>query len=774
MHLKNCLALLISVFCLPGLLVAGDLFEFSGIVHDPLGNAVEGARIQIDSHEVATTQADGAFDLQVTAGAHTLRVTHAEFHTTTQDLNVTGPVINLSITLEPLLQYPESIVVQAIRADSDVPVTKKDISLPEIQQANHGQEMPFLLSLAPSITSYADSGMGAGYSYFYLRGIQQTRINMTLDGVPLNDPEESAVYFSNYGDFSSAVQSIQIQRGVGTSTVGSPSYGGSINFESMDPAEKRDLIGEVGAGSFGSSRAALVLDSGRMDSGLALYGRFSFQDTDGFKEHSGINQRTLYYGGTWLGERSFLKFFGFDGRERTNLAYLATDEPTLRQNLRFNALQPEERDHFGQDLFQVQYTRLIGATSSVAAQAYYNGAQGWFTIWDDPVAKTHLLKYSIDGYFIGTMLTCTADFHGLNLTAGTHLNYFTRDHFQDTEDIRQYVNTGRKNEINTFVKLGYNLGDFHLYGDAQVRHAMFRYIGDLDLGSIDWTFFNPKFGLSYKATNGLTVYASAGRTSREPARSDLLLGEDNATVFHDFHAVKPESVNDFESGINIESHNFHMEANVYAMEFRNEIALTGELSDIGLPLRKNVDRSFRRGFELDLGYQLTPSVRLLANANLSHNRIREWTQFYDVYDDQGNYAGIEQILHHNVNPLLTPTVILNQGVEWKAAAPITLVFNGKYVSRSYLDNTNNDDFRTPAFFNMDAGLHVSLARWWSAGSPRLLVQVNNVLNNKKIWPSGYSYLYFVRSVDGAESLQGIPYFYPLATRNASIVLDFQL
>lgn len=753
---------------------AVDSFEISGVVRDPLGHPVEGARIQLDSTEAAQAGPDGVFRILAAAGSHTLRITHGEFQTWEQGITVNGPVVNLSVTMEPLLQYPESIVVQAIRADDNVPVTKTNVNEEQIKKENYGQEMPFLLSLTPSITSYADSGMGAGYSYFYLRGVQQTRINMTLDGVPLNDPEESAVYFSNYGDFNNAVQSIQVQRGVGTSTLGSSSYGGSINFESVDPTESRGLLGEIGVGSFGSNRAAIVLDSGRFNNGLALYGRFSYQDTDGFKEHSGVNQRTLYYGGTWQNDRSFLKFFGFSGRERTQLAYLATEESILQTNLRYNALQPEERDHFGQDLFQVQYTHLLGSSSSFAAQAYYNGAQGWFTIWDDPVAKTNLLKYSIDGYFVGSVVTYSAMFNNFSVTAGGNGNYFVRDHFQDIRDVQQYVNTGRKNDANAFVKVGYQTGRWHLYGDAQVRYAMFRYIGDLDLGSINWTFFNPKIGAHFDVTDRIGIYASVGRTSREPARSDLLLGEDNATVVHDFHAVKPESVNDFEAGLRFATRNMDLQADFYAMEFRNEIALTGELSDIGLPLRKNVDRSFRRGVELDFGYQATSQLRLVANANLSYNRIRDWTQFYDVYDEQGNYVTSEPRVHHNVNPLLTPNVIFNQGVEYKAADPLILSVNGKYVSQSYLDNTNNNDFRTPAFFNMDAGLRFNFSHWWRTGSPSLRLQVNNVLNNKKIWPSGYSYLYFIQSNDGSESLQGIPYYYPLATRSAFVALDFQL
>ena len=747
--------------------------EVAGVVLDPLGKPVADAKLSVGKVQ-ATTDETGHFILHVPPGRQVLNISHAEFRPMQQSLDVAGPITNLSFQLEPILHYPESIVVQAIRADDSVPVTKKDIPHEEIEKENYGQEMPFFLMRTPSTNSYSDSGLGSGYSYFTMRGIQQTRINMTVDGVPLNDPEESAVYFANFGDFTSAVESIQIQRGVGTSTVGAASYGGSINFASLEPSESRDFGGEVGTGSYASHRAAVTVDSGRLDSGLAMYARLSYQDSNGFKDHSGVNQRSLYYGGTWQGERSFLKLFGFNGREKTQLAFLATEESILEQDLRYNALQPEETDNFGQDLFQAQYTHLLGNASSIAVQGYYNGAQGWFRLWDDPVAKNALLQYSINGHFVGTMVTYATSFGAMNLTAGAHANYFTRDHFQDIEDQRQYENTGFKNEANSFVKLNYDVNRWNLYADAQVRYARFRYEGDVDLGSVDWTFFNPKIGARYRATDSTSVYASVGHAGREPARQDMLLGEDNATVPHDLEAVKPESVTDFEAGVNYHAGTFEISANMYAMEFRNEIALTGELSEIGLPLRMNVDRSYRRGVEFDLAWQALPQVLLTTNGNLSHNRIRNWTQFYDVYDESGNYVSSQSVLHTNVNPLLTPHFILNQGVEWIPNKIVRFELDGRYVSRSYLDNTNNDDFRTPSYFNADANVQVSLERWWSAGSPRIRLQVNNIFDNDHIWPSGYSYLFFIRDGQGTDTLQGIPYFYPLATRSAFIALDFQL
>lgn len=753
---------------------ASQQFEISGAVKDTTGNRVEGVIVKIQGGAATVTDTAGVYRLMAPAGQYTLEITHPDYETATRPLNVSSDLHGIDFVLERVLRLPETIVVQAIRADADVPVTKKDLDQADIEQKNYGQEMPFVIEQTPSITNYSEDGLNAGYSYFYLRGIHQTRVNMTLDGVPLNDPEESAVYFANFGDFASAVQSIQIQRGVGTSTVGAASYGGSVNFASVDPAAKPGLDAEAGVGSFGSSRADLTLNSGQIGDGLALYGRISYQNTDGFKERSGVNQHSFFYGGTWQNDRSSMKFFGFSGRERTQLSYLATEESILEKDLRFNYMQPEEHDNFGQDLFSVQYTHLVGAVSNFAVQAYYNGAQGWFQIFDDPTARDVLRKYSINGYFAGVIMTYSTTWNRLGVTLGAHSNHFARDHFQDVSDVRQYTNTGLKNEASSFAKITYDLNRWRLYGDAQVRYARFWYNGSIDLGSVNWTFFNPKFGARYNATDHLGIYASVGKTTREPARSDMLSGEDNASVKYDLRAVKPERVVDFEAGMDFQNSHWLAQGNVYAMEFRNEIAATGELNEVGGLMRRNVDRSYRRGVELDVTYQPVRQWKLTGIANLSRNRIEKWTQFYDVYDEEGNYLTSEPRDHFNVSPLLTPQVILSQSVEWAPAQSFSAQAMGRYVSSGYLDNTNNDNFKTPAFFNLDTTVMFDLSRWWKAGSPQLRIQVNNVLDNHRLWPTGYSYLYLVRSPEGADSITGIPYYYPMATRSAFVKLDFHL
>jgi len=750
-----------------------------GRVLDPTGQPVPQATVEIVHGQSTDSAADGGFALLAFSGAPTLRVSCPGYQAKEIALDAGRPLDALTVTLDPAVRLSDAIVVQAVRAGAATPVTKTDLERSDIERLDYGQEMPFALQSTPAATNYSETGLGAGYSYFYLRGIQQTRINMTLDGAPLNDPEESAVYFANFGDFASALESIQIQRGVGTSTLGSASYGGSINFASVDLKDTEEVSGRLEAGSFGTERGSLAWQSGRLgDAGLAFTLRGSVQSTDGFRDRSGVDQRALYVGASRQGESSFFKLFGFTAHEKTRLAFLATDRDTLEHDLRANPMQPEERDSFGQDFLQAQYTRMLGSATTVSAQGYYNGAQGWFALWDDPASKHELQRYAIDGYFTGGIVNVSTARGPLDLTWGAHASTFARDHFLDVArgeraGERLYSNTGHKTEINSFVKASYGFSRWQLYGDAQVRRATFRYDGALDLGPISWTFFSPKVGVRFAPHENLTLYAALGRAGREPTRNDLLAGEDDVTVPHDLRAVKPERVTDAEVGGEWRRATVRVGVDVYAMEFRDEIALAGKLSDIGLPLRANVDRSHRRGIELDAEWRPVRSIRARLTANLSRNRIAAWTQFYDVYDAEGNFAGQETRVHRDVEPLLTPTVIVNPSLSWQARDGLELALQGRYVGRSWLDNTNTRGLETPSFFHLDVMAAAELGRWISFGEPRLRLQVNNVFDNRRIWPSGYSYLYLQQEASGASMLTGIPYFYPQATRSFFVALEFR-
>jgi iron complex outermembrane receptor protein len=594
---------------------------------------------------------------------------------------------------------------------------------------------------------------------------------MTYDGAPLNDPAEHAVYFNNFNDFANEVGSIQIQRGVGTSTVGAPSYGGSVNFASMPFAESNEGDARVVFGSYGTKRASLAYESGVLENGFAVSGRVSYSDTDGYRENSGSEHVTMFLDAGWEGERSSLKFVSFSGSAESQLAFLAVDPETLSENPRFNPLTDQDRDNFDQGLAQLQYSRVLGKSTVLNASVYYNGADGYFQLWDDPEARNDLLRFGIDQYFVGSMVSATWDTGRLTATLGAHFNDFRGEHTLEIDDRQIYLNTGNKQTANAFGKAEYKFGKWLVYGDVQLRWAEFSYEGEIDLGSVDWTFVDPRVGFRRTLSSDLSLYASIGRAQREPTRLDMLLGEDDATVEHDLAAVQPEEVLDFEAGINLDTSRVVLQASVYSMEFTNEIALTGELSDVGLPMRRNVDSSFRRGVEIDLRWMVSDHWTILNSANLSHNRISEWTQYYDVYDPQGNWIDSQPITHSNVQPLLTPEVVFNLGAEW-SSREMRFALIGRYVDDSHLDNTGSDEFIAPSYGNLDLLASFGLGRWWSAAKPRLTIYANNVLDDLEQYPSGYSYQFIVREPGGSETIDGSPYYYPLAGRNLMAKLEF--
>jgi iron complex outermembrane receptor protein len=649
--------------------------------------------------------------------------------------------------------FSETMDVAAIRADDKVPVTKTDIPREEIEARYHGQDVPLLMRDAPSINAYAESGVGgAGYSYISLRGIGATRINFTLDGVPLADSEDMGTYFVDFPDLARSLESIQIQRGVGTSTFGSASFGGSVNLESINLAQDEKIDVTLGAGSFGNEQASVAYQSGALPGGYSFYTRLSYLENDGFRDNSATRQRNLFFSGVkQLGDAQ-LKLTGFSGHENQQLSFYAADEATLRDDVRNNPLRDEERDSFGYDLAQLQYIRALGSDSDMTASVYYQRGYGWYRLFD--FGTDDLRQYGLDGLLLGTIVTYSHRAGAFTTNYGVHVNRFRRDHTRDdlSLDSRDYANYGVKGEANAFAKVSYDTGRWNLYGDAQLRHSTFDYHGDADIDAIGWTFFNPKIGARYALSGRASLYASVGATTREPTRNDLFQGEDNPSVAHDLHAVRPERVLDFEAGWNHRTAKLALEANVYAMEFRNEIASTGELSDIGLSLRRNVDRSHRRGIELDAAWQVSPQLRSKTTASFSHNRIDEWTQFFESTPVQ----------YENVQPLLTPSVLVTQSVDYAPTARLSTSATARYVGRSYLDNTNDTSFDAPAFFVVDGSVSCAVNSW-----ARVTLQVNNLLGADRVYPSGYSYRFFDGDVPS-----GTAYYYPQATRNAVVLLDF--
>jgi iron complex outermembrane receptor protein len=750
-----------------------------GIVRTTAGAPIAGATVTVEPpRRSAVTGADGRFEISLPPGAYMVRVTHEGYVDATERVEIGKGPVTLEIGLTPLARFSEDVTVSAVRAPEEAPVSKSDIPRAEIEARNFGQEIPFLLEQVPSLTQSADSGAAVGYSYIYLRGISQTRMNVTIDGMPVNEPEDSAFYFSNFGDFPNAVDSIQVQRGVGTSTVGAASFVGSINFASAAFTDRPEAVIRMGGGSFGTGRLSGTFNSGKVGHGFKFYAQAATQTSDGFKYHSGVGEKSLYLGASHETPHSYFKIFGFYGREHTQLAYLAADETQLAADLRTNPMSPDERDDFGQGFLTAQYHRVLKPGAELAVQGFVNAADGWYRVADDTAAPSGLYQYGLSWHNVGGATTLHMAGAHTDFTWGTYASTFESQHTRDiVSGPSDYLNHGYKQELNTFAKFSWTRGRWHYLGDAQLRWARFRYAGSIDLGSIHWTFFNPKGGVRYDAGRGVSLYASIGHAGREPGRSDMLQGEDNASIKYDLAAVEPEQVLNGEFGVNYAGHGLTAQVNGYVMSFHHEIAQTGQLSEIGLPLHQNVDRSYRTGIEMDLRWRPVESLTLRQTASFSRNRISTWTQYFDVYDNEGTWTGSTGRTFHDVAPYNTPAVLATFAADYTPTRGATLDLTLKHVGESFLDNTANPSFTAPAFTDVDASAQVDLSRplrVLTRAHPTLRLQVNNLFDNRRMFPNGYSYQYFTQATSTSPlELTGIRYYYPLATRNFYVALELR-
>ncbi len=594
----------------------------------------------------------------------------------------------------------EGVLVEAIRAGHDAPIAQKTIDRAQIAARNFGQDAPMLLmQAAPSMTAHTETGTSWGYSYLRLRGLDQTRINITIDGIPLNDPEDQVLYFANFADLMSSVQSVQVQRGVGTSTAGTASYAGSINFETV-PVARREPSGEmeVQLGSFGAQRASAAFNSGLGDRRFAAYGRVSALRTNGYRDHSGVMGRSALLGAGWFGDRDIVKITAMAGQLADTLSYTGATLTELSANRRYNPLHPAERDKFGQQMVSLAYTHAGRDGASSSMTLYRHSASGNYDWFDLP----DRYRYNLAHTWYGLTGAYNVERGGVRLNTGVNANTYQRAHRAFLQpDTKLYDNTGHKQDASAFVKTSVAVGRTRWFADMQGRWAQFRYDPSADAGinarGIDWLFFNPKVGVTVALRPGLSGFASVGLTGREPSRSDLLAGEDdlhrgNVAELGDFSRVKPERLRDTELGLSYRQAGFDLAVNLYSMDFRNDLARIGAPTASGAIPRRSVGRSYRRGIELDATWRGLDRVVLAGTATWSTNRIR---QFID--SSRGT-----PVLRHDVEPMLTPGLITTQRMELQPIPRLGFSVEGRYQSRAFLDNTSSPDRVLPDYYTVDA------------------------------------------------------------------------
>ena len=694
------------------------------------------------AERVLVTDARGEISTNVELPVR-VRLSRAGYVGGESTVGVGAPAL-VTVRLTPTARSLETVTISAIRGDGSAAVAQTTRTRAQIDATYAGQEVPMLLTAFPSVTATSDAGVAAGYTYFRIRGLDQTRVNVTLDGVPLNEPEDQGFYSVNLADFANNVQSVQVQRGVGTSSNGTASYAGSVNFESIALASAtRGGDVQLTGGSYGTRRVSVATRSGLMARGFAGYVRASSHHTDGYRYDSGNDSRSLFASGGYFGARHVVKATVLSGDARNELAYVASEASSIERDPRTNALSASERDHFRQDVLLLSHSLALGTDAAVTTTVYHNRLHGGYDVLVDP----DMLRFKVGSRWTGALSTLHVARGRLTLDAGAHASEYRRDHWLTLAPdprTRLYDNAGLKSEASAFAKAGVAVGRATLFADAQLRTTRFSYAPDANAGvspaTIRWTFFNPKAGATVRLGRGWTSFASVGRNGREPARSDMFAGYDNLDASNvafigPFSRVQPEYVTDGEAGVTYTGTATALRVNGYWMQFRDEITPIGRLNTIGLPLRKNVVSSRRRGVELEASARPARWLDASLTASASANRIAAYT------DDETGAT------YRDVEPLLTPRLQLGHDVTLRANAWLSLGALGRYTGRSFLANTSDARFIAPAFYIAD------LSATLGDDSHSVLLQLDNALN-ARAYPGGYT--------DGTRS-----YYYVLAGRHVS-------
>lgn len=778
----------------------------SGQVSDEKGEPLAGANVVIlDSEKGAATDSDGMFRIPGLApGAYALRVSFVGYETAVQQFTVldseTEKQVDILLPSRGLLAG--EAIVRATRAGAATPMTYTNLKGEELQQNNLGVDVPFLLQWTPSAVVSSDAGAGVGYTGIRIRGTDPTRINVTINGIPLNDAESQIVYWVNLPDFASSAADVQVQRGVGASTNGAGAFGATVNlntarFEARPYAELN-----TSAGSFNTLKGNLRFGTGLLRDKFTIEGRLSRITSDGYIDRASSDLQSYYLSGAYMGKNSSLRFITFSGHEVTYQAWYGVPADSLddRQSRTFNPAGTEkagepydnEVDNYRQTHYQLLYNNQLSGQWNLNLALHYTRGKGFYEQYK---ADEALGDYGFDDIGVGEELITTTDlirrlwldndFYGavyslnylsddkrLDFTLGGSGHIYEGLHFGDViwarfagngePGSRFYENDARKTDFNIFGKLNYELlGGLNAYLDLQYRTVGYEFLGFNRQGEnvddkVALHFFNPKAGLFYQLHGRSSAYASFAVANREPNRDDYVDSTSDSRP-------GPETLYNTELGYQYNWPRAALSVNLYHMFYRDQLALNGEINDVGAYTRINIDKSFRMGVEIVGGLQLAPGLRFDANATLSRNKVAAFTEFVDVYDENFNWLGQEAVEHENTGLSFSPAIIAGGGLRYEALRnnrwhDLELSLMSKYIGRQYIDNTSDEDNAIDAYTYSDFRIGYA----WRPGFVRelrltLLVQnAFDAMYEANAW--SYRYIY-----GGSPALdQG---FFPQAGRN---------
>lgn len=672
----------------------------------------------------------------------------------------------------------DEVLVQSVRVDADSPITYSNLSKAEINERNLGQDLPILLNYLPSVVTTSDAGAGVGYTGFRVRGTGNRGINVTINGIPYNDAESLGTFFVNLQDFSSSIESVQLQRGVGTSTNGAGAFGASLNI--LTDAATPEAYAEVNAsgGSFDTRRANVKFGTGLINDHFSFSGRLSAIKSDGYVDRASSDLKSYYLQGEYRNEKTLLKAVVFGGHEVTYQSWNGIDAQTLATDRTYNPIgfqydddgnfegfYEDQVDNYKQDHVQLHWNQKYGGGWSTQLSLNYTMGRGFFEEYVDSwyYANVNFSSdatfdfigwepYNVDGelqtdtdlirrrwldnrYYVAN-LTTNYKSNSVDFDAGVFGSIYSGDHYgeitwaryfaQDEEaGYRYYFGTADKNEFTTFAKATWRINDmWSVFGDLQGRFISYETDGinsDIDEFIIDenYSFFNPKAGLTLTLNEENKIYASYARANREPSRTD----------FENGNPVQ-ETLNDFELGYRFTKELARVFANLYFMDYRDQLVLTGAIDDVGAPIRQNSGSSYRLGLEVEAGFQLGRQFAITPNIALSTNKNRD---FFFQRDGELQNLG-------NTNISFSPEIIAGNRLDFFPVQNLRLSLLSKYVGEQYLGNIDAESSKLDAYFINDFNVQYDLKNIGFAKRVKLTALVNNIFSEEYV-SNGYFFTY---------------------------------
>ena len=735
---KFSLLLFLSLFLMSGAIAQ---IAVKGKVTDLTGKPLPGANVVCQELAAgAVSDANGEYRLPIASpGLYTIRVTFIGYQSIDRPMQLRKSA-TADFRLEEEHLMAKEVIVSAIRATSKTPVAYTNIGKSTLDARQVGDDIPYLLSLTPSAVTTSETGLGLGNTALRIRGTDPSRINITANGIPLNDPESQSVFWVNMPDFSGSVEEIQIQRGVGTSTNGAAAFGATINMRTANYKATPGATISSTAGSYGTFVNQVQVSTGLMDNRFAFDARYSDLQSDGYVHRAFSDHHSLYLGGTMIGEHSLLKATIIHGKQKTGISWNGATKEELAQDRRYNSagrfedengnirFYDNETDNYTQNHYQLAYSHIFNNRFDLNTTLHYTYGEGYYedykedrkyskygwdnvTVGNQTVDRTDAIQQKwMENHFYGITLSGNYHLNNLGLSVGGGWNHYDGDHFGEViwmrhmgsheKGDRWYFNNGDKKDFNLFAKSNWQPIDrINVMIDLQYRTINYAINGEDDDNMMmdinhQYDFFNPKAGIYFDLDRKNQIYASFGISNREPTRTNFkdAKGDEKATP-------KPERLYDWEAGYRYNSGRLSANVNLYYMNYKDQLIPTGEKSDVGYDVMTNVEKSYRAGVEMVAGLQLTDWLTWDANLTLSTNKIKNFVlqgAILDQYwEETGNWVNLDL---GTTDIAFSPNVVGSSLISIKPVKQLKIGLISKYVGKQYFDNTGSSERELDAYF----------------------------------------------------------------------------